>query len=116
MGPNDMRAYEALAEHAKLGDLVVIARHLLGGAGEARRADWADPSKVKAKAEELNVAYDDAATPFGNALTVLARGPEGAEERALAGALWAHVLAETPRKTSEDEHRAAIDLLWLATA
>ncbi len=114
MGPNDVRAYEALAGHDKLGDLVTIARDVVGAAAEARRPEWSDPARVKAKAEDLKLQPDDCATPFGNAFAVLERGPEDDGERGLAAAIWAHVLAETPPKTSEDEDRTAGDLLWLA--
>jgi hypothetical protein len=115
MGPNDVRAYEALVGHAKLGDLVALARDVLGGAARARKAEWADAARVKSKAEELKLTLEDCATPFGNALAVLERGPEDDAERGLAAALWAHVLAESPPKSSEDEDSAVADLLWLAT-
>jgi len=114
MTPNDVRAYEALTGHTKLVELVSIARDLLGSAAETKRADWADAARVKAKAEELGVSHDDAATELGNVLTVLEQGPRTDSERALGAALWAHGLSDAPPKTSEDEDRAAADLLWLA--
>ncbi len=114
MTPNDVRAYEALVGHAKLVELVSIARDFLGSAAETKRAEWADAARVKAKAEELKVSHDDAATELGNVLTVLEQGPRTESERALGAALWAHTLSEAPPKTSEDEDRAAVELLWLA--
>ena len=114
MTPNDVRVYEALAGHAKLAQLVALARDVLGAAAEKKAADWTDASRVKAKAEELGLTHDDASTANGNALTVLERGAETPSERALGAALWAHALADGPPKTSEDEDRAAADLLWLA--
>ncbi len=114
MTPNDARAYEVLTGHAKLSQLVTITRDILGSAAETKRAEWADAARVKAKAEELGVTHDDASTELGNVLTVLEKGPQTESERALGAALWAHVLADVPPKTSEDEDKAADDLLWLA--
>src|SRR4051794_33757363 len=98
MGTNNVRAFDALSEKAKLGDLVTIARELLGSAAEAHRSEWADATRVKARAEELKVTIEDAATPFGNALSVLERGPADDSERALACAIWAQAVAESPPK------------------
>ncbi len=114
MTPNDARAYQALAGHAKLPELAAIARDFFGAVAERKRAEWADEARVKAKAEELKVTHDDAATELGNVLSVLERGPQTESERALGAALWAHALAESPPKTSDDEDRAAAELLWLA--
>src|SRR4051794_30462930 len=111
----ELRAFEALVGHARLSDLAAMTRTVANAAAAARKAGWAAPDKVKAQAEELKVTTEDAATPFGNALTVLERGPEDDAERALTAALWAHALAEAPPKGRDDEDRAASDILWLAT-
>jgi hypothetical protein len=114
MTPKDVSAYEALTGHAKLIELVSIARDLLGSAVETKRAEWADAPRVKARAEEVGVSHDDAATELGNVLTLLEHGPRTESERALGAALWAHALSDAPPKTSEDEDRTAAELLWLA--
>jgi hypothetical protein len=80
-----------------------------------RTANWSLSSKVSAAAEEANLTRQDADTRFGNALDVLGTGGEGTAERALASALWAHAVAESPRSRTEDEDRLAGDILWLAT-
>ncbi len=108
-------AYEAVARSAKLPDLVSLTLEVVGGAAAARRADVASPSKVQNVVELSHFVRADAETPYGNALKVLEHGPEGAAERALAQALWAHAVAEAPRSRTEDEDRLVADLLWLAT-
>jgi hypothetical protein len=70
---------------------------------------------VRALADEAKLTQEDSATPFGNALAILERGPEDDAERALAKALWAHAIAEAPPKGREEEDRVATDVLWLAT-
>lgn len=109
----DARAYEALSQHPRLGDLTSIARAAMTGAVETRRAER-QPERVKTLAEELKLTREDAATPFGNALDVLERGPEDDAERALACALAAHVVAGDPPGDRDAEDRAANDVLWLA--
>jgi hypothetical protein len=110
----DVRAYDALAEHARIADLEALAHGLMTSAAEARRSGR--PSKRALDlAADRSLSRDDAATPFGNALDVLDRGPSNADERSLARALAAHaVAAHRPRDASE-EILAANDLLWLAT-
>jgi len=110
-----LAAYELLAQSARLGDLVALTSRIVTDAARARSADWAFTSKVSAAAEETRLSRDDADTRFGNALDVLGTGGEGAAERALAAALWAHAVAESPRSRTEDEDRLAGDILWLAT-
>lgn len=108
-------AYEALASSPRLSDLVAVARDVVGEAARSRRGGPGFGAKVDAAAEELKLERDHADTPFGNVLEVLRRGPEDAAERALAAALWAHAIAESPRSKAEDEDVLAGDLLWLAT-
>lgn len=105
-------AYEALARSARLPDLVSIARSVAFDAAAARRAEWNHATKVADAATAANLPRTEADTPFGNALKVLESGPEGDAERALAGALLAHAVAEA---RDEDDERLAGDLLWLAT-
>jgi hypothetical protein len=109
----DARAYEALSLHPRLPDLTAMARASMTGAAEARRSER-QPERMAEMAKELKLPRDEAATPFGNALDVLERGPEDAAERALACALAAHVVALHPPKERDDEDRLANDLLWLA--
>jgi hypothetical protein len=108
-------AYEALALSAKLPDLVALTLDIVGAAAAARRTEVSSPSKVQNHVELAHLTRASADTPFGNALKVLELGPEGEAERALARALWAHAVAEAPRKRPEDEDRLAADVLWLAT-
>lgn len=109
----DVRAYDALSEHARIADLGALAHALMTSAAEGRRSGR--PSRrVVDLATERAVTRDDAATPFGNALDVLDRGPKNADERALAHALAAHALAAHRPKDAAEEVLAANDLLWLA--
>lgn len=110
-----LAAYELLARSARLGDLVALTSRVVTDAARARTPDWAFTSKVTAAADEAKLTREDADTRFGNVLDVLATGGEGAAERALAAALWAHAVAESPRSRTEDEDRLAGDILWLAT-
>ncbi len=107
-------AFDALAGLDKLSALVGVARAIVGGAAEARRIDVPNPEKTKELAAEAKLEPDDAKTDFGNALLVLERGPEDQSERALACALYAHVLAESKLSSAAEEDRAASDMLWLA--
>lgn len=116
--PSDARplaAYELLARSARLGDLVAIANRVITEAAASRITSWHFTSKVLSAAEEHKLTREDADTRFGNALDVLGTGGEGAAEKSLACALWAHAVAESPKKTPEDENRLAGDILWLAT-
>jgi hypothetical protein len=108
-------AFESLAGKEKLAALVEITRALASSAAEARRTDWQNEAKVKELTAESKLEEKDGVTPFGNAITVLTRGPEDASERALCAALYAHVLAETKLNAEADEDRAASDMLWLAS-
>jgi hypothetical protein len=110
-----LEAYEALATAERLPDLVAITQLVVGEAAAARRPEWSFTAKVAAAAEEAKLPRASAETPFGNALKVLESGAEDASERALAAALWAHAVAESPRARAEDEDRLAVDILWLAT-
>jgi hypothetical protein len=109
----DVRAYDALSQHPRLADLGAVAHGLMTSAAEGRRSGR--PSKrVVDLATERAVTRDDAATPFGNALEVLERGPTNPDERALLRALAAHALAGHRPRDRAEEVLAASDLLWLA--
>ena len=73
-----------------------------------------DAAKVEAAAADASLSREQSMTPFGDALKVLASGPEDDAERALACALFAHVIAQQPPVGREEEDRAASDPLWLA--
>lgn len=107
-------AYEALARAPRLADLVALALKVVGDAARQRSADWANGAHVGAAAEEAKLSRADAETKFGNALDVLSNGGDDDGSRALGGALWAHAVAESPRKQTDDEDRVAGDILWLA--
>jgi hypothetical protein len=109
----DARAYDALSEHPRAADLGAITRSLMTTAAQVRRVE-SRPQHVAKLAEEMRLPHEEAATPFGNALDVLQRGPEDDAERALACALAAHVVALYPPKDGDEERRLANDLLWLA--
>lgn len=107
-------AFDALAALPKLSEISQVARAVLFEAAERRRVHYADAARVDALREELGLTHEDSATPFGNALGVLAAGPEDASERTLVAALAAHALAEAPPKNGEADVAAIGDLLWLA--
>ncbi|HEY4013665.1 MAG TPA: hypothetical protein VGM06_10020 [Polyangiaceae bacterium] len=109
----DVRAFDALIQHPRLADLTAIARSQMTAAAQTRRLERR-ADQVAKLAREMGLSHDEALTPFGNALDVLARGPEGEAERALASGLAGHVLAMYPPKGPDDESRFASDLLWLA--
>jgi hypothetical protein len=109
----NLRAYEALALHPRVADLAAMAQASMAAATETRRVER-QPERVAQIAAELHLAREDAATPFGNALDVLDRGPEDDAERALACALAAHAVALHPPVDRDGEDRLANDLLWLA--
>ena len=111
-GHGSLDAYEAVARSARLPDLVAVAQKILGDAATARRAGWDFAARVSTIADEAKLSGPDADTPFGNVLKVLGTGAEGESERCLAGALWAHAIAEARR---DDDDRLAGDVLWLAT-
>jgi len=85
MAERTMTAYAALREVEKPDALAELARAAVidGATGDALRE--------KAKTLEL----DAAKTPFGDAIDVLARGPEDDAERTLARALGALAIAST---------------------
>lgn len=109
----DVRAYEALSLHPRVADLAAVTRASMTAATETRRPER-QPERVTQIAGELRLSREDAATPFGNALDVLERGPEDDAERALACALAAHVVTLNPPQDRDGEDRLANDLLWLA--
>ncbi|MGA3119514.1 MAG: hypothetical protein ABSF69_01985 [Polyangiaceae bacterium] len=109
----DARAYVALSEHPRLADLAAIAQDAMRRAAEDRRSE-AQPEPTEKLAAERSLTREEAATPFGNALDVLARGPTNSTERTLARALAGHVLELWP-EASDDEDLRASHILWLAT-
>jgi hypothetical protein len=110
----DVRAYDALSQHARIADLEALAHALMTSAAEARRSGRPSRRAVDLAAERT-LSREDAATPFGNALDVLDRGPHSADERSLARALAARAVSAHRPKDATEETLAANDLLWLAT-
>jgi hypothetical protein len=110
----DARAYDALSQHPRAADLAAIARSVMTAATQVRRVE-PRPDHVTKLAAEMRLPREEAATPFGNALDVLQRGPEDDAERALTCALAAHVVALYPPKDRDERERLAHDLVWLAT-
>jgi len=83
--PKDDAAYASLREGPKPDALAELARAAL--------MDELGDAGVRAKAKELELGDDDGKTPFGDAVAVLARGPEDDAERTLARALGALAVA-----------------------
>jgi hypothetical protein len=111
----EIRAFDALAKHPRLADLVVLVRAVATAAAETRATDWKDAERVTRLAAERKLTSDDACTLLGDALHVLEVGPTSKDERILARALWGHAIAEARPTTTEEEDRLAGAALWLAT-
>jgi hypothetical protein len=109
----DARAYDALSKHPRVAVLSKLTRAVMKTAAESRTGE-PPAARVKELASDLQITPEEAATPFGNALDVLSRGPEDDAERALACALAAHAIADDPPKDRDEEDRVSGDLLWLA--
>jgi hypothetical protein len=110
----EARAYDALLEHARVDDLAAVAHAVMQSAEQGRRAEAGFEHAARFAAER-SLTREDAATPFGNALDILTRGPEDEAQRALACALAAHALRVHAPRDRDDEDRRATSLLWLAT-
>jgi hypothetical protein len=111
----EIRAFDALAKHPRLADLVALVRAVATDAAEKRAVDWRAAEKVALLAEERRLTSDDAATELGDALRVLEFGPASKDERVLARALWGHAVAEARPTTTDEEDKLASMALWLAT-
>jgi hypothetical protein len=111
----EIRAFDALAKHPRLADMVALVRVVATAAAETRADDWRSAETVIRLAKERELTSDDAATELGDALRVLEIGPASRDERTLARALWGHALAEARPTTAEEEDRLASTALWLAT-
>jgi hypothetical protein len=109
----DASAYDVLSQHPRIADLAAMARTLMTASLDTRSFEPL-PQRVVALSTDLALTRDEAATPFGNAVDVLGRGPQSDAERALACGLAAHVVRLHPPHAREDEDRLATDLLWLA--
>jgi hypothetical protein len=90
---------------------VSLTERVTGEAARARASTWSFRPRVVELADAAHLPRTDADTRFGNALDVLATGGESAAERALAAALYAHAVAEAPRKEAPQRAR---EILWLA--
>ena len=98
-------AFAALAETSKPDALANLACACLAEPAAPLSGD-----AVREKAKALELGDDDGSTPFGDAVAVLARGPEDAAERLLARALGALAMATA----KADDHQAADTVLRLA--
>jgi hypothetical protein len=110
----ELEAFDALAKHPRLADLVALVRGLATDAASARSRDWKAPEKRKTLAEEHKLDAKEATTELGDLLQVLEAGPKSQNERSLLRALWGHAVAESRPKTTEDEDKLASTALWLA--
>jgi len=111
----EIRAFDALAKHPRLADLVFLVRTVAYAAAEKRADDWRAAERVTRLAEERKLTREDAATELGDALRVLEVGPTSNDERILARALWGHAVAEARPNTTDEEDKLASTALWLAT-
>jgi hypothetical protein len=84
---SERSAYDALRDVPKPDALAELTREAL--------SLRLDESATRAKAKALELGDDDGKTPFGDAVAVLARGPEDDAERALARSLGAHAVASS---------------------
>jgi hypothetical protein len=112
-GDVDLRAFDALSENQRIGDIAGVSWDFMVGAVDGKSLE----TRTKQLAERthaLHLTREDAATPFGNALDMLHPGPDGATEHALARALTAHAFAVRLLQRPEDYDRAVAELLWLA--
>jgi hypothetical protein len=109
----DQRAFDALGEVERLADLAAVAWAVMQSAiaGDPPEAGAAIAGR---RAGELALTQDEVSTPFGNALDVLQRQPEGAAERALVRALAARAWAARPEGARRDVGRTAGELVGLA--
>lgn len=103
---SQLRAFEALEKSERLADLKAVVEVLLTEAAATQRQEWRDAARLKMLVEARKLEPKDGETPYGNALSVLERGPEDDAERALACALAAHGLLGRPEERAEA-------LLWL---
>ncbi|MCL2450625.1 MAG: hypothetical protein FWD17_16885, partial [Polyangiaceae bacterium] len=115
----ELRAFEALSLHQRIGDFATLAHEAMQAALATRSADGSAKEGARAealarRAETIRLAHDEAVTPFGNVLDVIARRPQTDDERALARALAAHAVASRPPTGRDAEDRTATELLWLA--
>jgi hypothetical protein len=110
----ELQAYDALARHPRLSDMVALVVALAKSALESHPTTWCAPDEVKSLAEERRLSHDDAVTEMGDALRVLDVGPRTLEEHALTRALWAHAVAERRPKSAQEADPLARETLWLA--
>jgi hypothetical protein len=114
MGPeSDQRAFDALSKNARIADIASLAWTVMASALDGKPAETSTALALE-RAAALDLTRDEASTPFGNALDLLQRDPEGSAERALARALAAHALATRPLSSADDCDRAVGALVWLA--
>ncbi|HEX3769703.1 MAG TPA: hypothetical protein VHV30_02505 [Polyangiaceae bacterium] len=108
----DVRAFDALSRHPRIGEIAAIARDVLVAGADAHRIEaFGDGGHL---AIERGLPREEAATELGNALDVLGRGPATPDERHLARALAAHAMAVRPPADAETARTEAQRWLWLA--
>jgi len=110
----EARAFEEVSRHPRFADLVSLARGVAIRAVAAKALVWLPLADSAPEAERGTLKEADAATDFGNAWSVLERGPKTSHERALARALWGHAVAEAQPGSAERENDLAAAVSWLA--
>jgi hypothetical protein len=103
----EVRAFDALSRHDRIGDLASLTRALMQEP-IGRRSH-----RVSELAAQLRLLPAEAETPFGNALDALARAPTDEASRALVAALAAHALSLTPTPNGTSTSPDGGDLLRL---
>jgi hypothetical protein len=112
-GDVDLRAFDALSENERIGDIAGVSWDFMVGAVDGKSLEERTKQLFQ-RTHALQLTREEATTPFGNALDILHPGPDGATEHALARALAAHAFAVRLVRSPGDYGRAAAELLWLA--
>jgi hypothetical protein len=114
--PIEARAFEAVARHPRFADLVTVTRNVAVAAAKARVLEWKPLAGTELLPETRGapLRQEDTSTDFGNAWTVLERGPKTREEEALVRALWAHAVAEAETPSTDAVDTLAGRVVWLA--
>jgi hypothetical protein len=109
--PDASELVRELWDHPHTGSLSNAVRLWANGLWQVRRtaplAGLAPPAS--------SLSESQAETPYGNVVAILSRGPQGAPERALLGALLALALRERPPASDAEGEEIGAALVWLAS-